>query len=316
MGAEVRYGDVHLSADFALPELDNCLAGCPPYLLVRGGDVDVVPGTWTHHWMSDGDVALSVGRVDDRYVIEFDDGRSFTFDPAARTIGCPQPIDSAVRHHLLDQVLPRVLEHLGHMMIHASAIRTPNGVVLFVAEAGAGKSTLAASFQTAGVELLSDDCVQLILDPGAGVGCIPTYRSLRLWSDSADAVMADEAYEPMTPGSDKRRLGLAQPHAAVPGDVVAICVLAGDDDDDDPGAVTFSPVTPARAVSLLVAQCFRLDPTDAAATKRTFDRCVDVVERVPVVELAYPREYERLPEVRDAVLERAGADDWRSAIPA
>ena len=117
-----------------------------------------------------------------------------------------------------------MLEHLGHMMIHASAIRTPRGVVLFVAEAGAGKSTLAASFQTAGVELLSDDCVQLVLGD-AGVGCIPTYRSLRLWSDSADALMAEEPYEPMTPGSDKRRLGLAQPRGAAPADVAAICVL-------------------------------------------------------------------------------------------
>jgi hypothetical protein len=311
MGAEVRYGDVHLSAEFALPELDPCGSDGSPFLLVRHADVDDVPEAWTHHWLSDGDVALSLARIDDRYVVEFEDGRSFTFDPAARTIRCPQPIDSAVRHHLLDQVLPRVLEHLGHMMIHASAIRTPAGVVLFVAEAGAGKSTLAASFQTAGVELLSDDCVQLVLGD-AGVGCIPTYRSLRLWSDSADALMAEEPYEPMTPGSDKRRLGLAQPRGAAPADIAAICVL----DDDDVDDVTFERVSPARAVSFLVAQCFRLDPTDAAATKRTFDRCVDVVERVPVVELAYPRDYSRLAEVRAAVLTRAETGDWLSAIPA
>ena len=247
-------------------------------------------------------------------MLEFDDGRSFTFDPGARTVTCPEPIDAAVRHQLLDQVLPRVLEHLGHLMIHASAVRTPHGVVMFVADTGAGKSTLVASFETAGMELLSDDCMQVILDSDATVRCIPTYRSLRLWSDSADAIMASEPYEPMSPGSDKRRLGLARTAPADPTVVTAICVLATDDHDRH--EIALSPVTPARAVSLLLAQCFRLDPTDAASTKRTFERCADVVERVPVVELAYPRDYARLPEVRDAVLERAATGDWTSASPA
>ena len=105
--------------------------------------------------------------------------------------------------------------------------------------------------------------------------------------------MASEPSEPMAPGSDKRRLGLARAAPAAPAVVTAICVLATADHDSD--EITFSAVTPARAVALLVAQCFRLDPTDAAATKRTFERCADVVERVPVVELAYPRDYERLP---------------------
>jgi hypothetical protein len=244
-------------------------------------------------------------------VLEFNDGRTFLFDPAERTVTCPLPIDAALRHQLLDQVLPRVLEHLGQLMIHASAVRTSHGALMFVADSGAGKSTLAASFQSAGIELLSDDCMQLVLEPGGPVGCLPTYRSLRLWSDSADAVMASEPSKPMAPGSDKRRLDLARAASAVPTAVTAICVLAAA--DHDPDEITFSLVTPARAVSLLVAQCFRLDPTDAAATRRTFERCADVVERVPVVELAYPREYRRLPAVRDAILERAATGDWTLA---
>ena len=309
MGVHVQYGDISMSADFALPELESCISGSTPDLTVHstGGD-HLSPAAWAHQWLSDGDVALSVARITDGYVVSFDDGRSFTFDPDARTVNCPQPIDAAVRHQLLDQVLPRVLEHLGHMMVHASAVRTPQGVVLFVAEAGVGKSTLAASFQSAGVELLSDDCVRLVVGSDARVRCIPTYRSLRLWSDSADAVMATEPYEPMTPGSDKRRLSLVGAPSVDADAVTAICVLAADDGDSH--EIACLRVAPALAVSLLVAQCFRLDPTDAAATKRTFEHCVDVVERVPVVELAYPRDYERLPEVRDVILQRAATGDW------
>jgi hypothetical protein len=314
MGAEVWYGGVHLSSEIAIPELDACGAGCSPNLslqITAGGHPS--PGAWTHQWLNDSGVVLSVAKFDHRYLLEFEEGRSFMFDSDTRTVSCPEPVDAAVRHELLDQVLPRVLEHLGHTMIHASTVRTSRGAVMFVADTGVGKSTLAASFQTSGVELLSDDCVRLITDPDGTVGCIPTYRSLRLWSDSADAIMASEPYEPMSPGSDKRRLGLVRAESAAPTAVAAICVLATADYDRD--EITFSPVTPARAVGLLLAQCFRLDPTDADSTMRTFERCADVVERVPVVELAYPHDYGRLPEVRDAVLERAATGQWTSAIP-
>ena len=183
-----------------------------------------------------------------------------------------------------------------------------------MADAGAGKSTLAASFQAAGLELLSDDCMELILDPDGAVRCIPTYRSLRLWSDSARAIMASEPSEPVSPGSDKRRLDLGPTVASEPARLIAICVLALA--DHDVLEVTMSPVSPARAVASLVAQSFRLDPTDATSTKRAFERCVDVVERVPVIELAYPRDYDRLADVRDAVMERAASGDWTSVSPA
>ena len=193
-------------------------------------------------------------------------------------------------------------------MIHGSAISVPDGVVVFMGDSGHGKSTLAASFQSAGWALLSDDCVRFTNNSSGGVDCVPTYRSLRLWPDSADSVMASTSFEPIASDSDKRRLGLPNSSPAVAAGVAAICVL-GDPSDGAPD-VRFSALPPARAVSLLLAQCFRLDPTDAEATKRTFEGCADVVERVPVVELSYPRDYDRLPEVREAVLRRVASGDW------
>ena len=314
MGTEARYGAVKLSAEFALPELDACITGeharpVPPAHR-RRSSLNSRLGT---PMVQRCGIALSLARIDDRYVLEFDDGRivyvrfrrsNRHLPGGARRCGSTPTARSGAT---------RVLEHLGHIMIHASAIHTPRGVVMFVAEAGVGKSTLAASFQSAGVGLLSDDCVQVMLDADGTVGCIPTYRSLRLWSDSADAKMTSEQYEPMPTGSTKRRFGLSRAASTVPAAVSAICVLASA--DQDMHEITFSTVTPARAVSLLVAQCFRLDPTDMSSTKRTFERCADIVERVPVVELTYPRDYARLPEVRGAVLKRAAGGDWTSASP-
>jgi putative ribosome biogenesis GTPase RsgA len=44
-----------------------------------------------------------------------------------------------------------VLDDLGHLMIHGSAIDTPGGAVIFIGDTGLGKSTLAAASR-AGVE--------------------------------------------------------------------------------------------------------------------------------------------------------------------
>ena len=258
MGVDRWYGGIRLSTEFELPELSSCSGDHAPDLKVRLADeIHPPPGAWLHQWWDDSELLLAVANVDGRFVLTFDDGRSFTFDPDARSVTCPHPIDASVRHQLLDQVLPRVLEHLGHLLIHASAVRTPGGVVMFVAETGAGKSTLAASFQAAGVELLSDDCMQLFLDRDDVVRCMPTYRSLRLWSDSADAIMASEPYEPMSPGSDKRRVDLSPGAPTAPGAVIAICVLTTA--DDDPHDITISagatsPSGVAAAGSVLPAR--------------------------------------------------------------
>jgi hypothetical protein len=205
-----------------------------------------------------------------------------------------------------------VFDHLGHTMIHGSAIRTSLGAIMFIGDAGLGKSTLAASFLRAGVDLLSDDCMRLTIGSNDEISCIPTYRSLRLWPDSAGEVMPTSPFEPMAEDSDKRRLGLAEGPPSGPTPVAAICILAAPRESD---LVSFAPLAPARAVSLLLGQCFRLDPTDVEATKRTFERCADIVERVPVVELSYPRRYDQLPDVRDAILNQVTSGHWASVTP-
>ena len=259
------------------------------------------PTSWVHHWTDASGVALSVGRLRGRHVLKFEDGSHFYFDPGTGTVGVPAPHTQTLRHQLLDHVLPRVLDHLGNLMLHGSAVDTASGAVLFVGESGRGKSTLAASFRSAGMVLLSDDCVRLTNSAGGGVDCLPTYRSLRLWPDSAAILMATSPFEPVASDSDKRRFAYSDGSRTGAVKVAAVCVIAA---PSDRSAVDVTPLPPARAVSLLLSQCFRLDPTDTVATRRTFEMCADVVERLPVVELSYPRDYDRLPDVRDAVLRR------------
>ena len=308
VGSTQGYCGLLLSSGFPLAELPSISTDEPASLLLSTLEEGNEARSWVHHWTDESEVLISLGRVGSTYVLRFADGTLFGYDRRDRIVRCPSKLDASARHQLLDQVLPRVLDDLGHLMIHGSAVATPNGAVVFIGDSGLGKSTLAGSFSSAGLDLLSDDCMRLNADPDGVVSCIPTYRSLRLWPDSADAVMPSTPFEAMAAHSHKRRLNLAESPPVDHSTVAAICVLAPPSDDAD--AITVEPVAAARAVSLLLAQCFRLDPTDAEATKRTFERCAEIVERVPVVELSYPREYDRLPEVREAVLRRAATGDW------
>jgi hypothetical protein len=303
------YCGLRLSSEVPLPELQDSDASNSADLKILEADRGIsTRQSWTHHWLNGSQTVLSLAKVNGRHVLQFDDGALFDFDRETRTVRFSAPLSATDRHHLLDHVLPRVLDDLGHVMMHGSAINSANGAIMFIGDSGQGKSSLAASFQNIGIDVLSDDCMRLYLDADKGVSGVPTYSSLRLWPDSAAQLAPGAEFEPMSPDSDKRRIdtGIAPPGAPSP--LAAICVLVAP--GGSPARTTFSSVAPARAVSLLLAQCFRLDPTDRAATARTFERCADVVERVPIVEFTYPRDYSELPAIRDAVLRRAADGDW------
>ena len=107
------------------------------------------------------------------------DGDHVCCRPAAGTS------DAALRHLLLDHVLPRVLCLRGLLVLHASTLRAPDGrAVAFLGASGAGKSTLAASLVAAGWRLLADDALVIEASEGRPTA-VPTYPGLRLWPDSA-----------------------------------------------------------------------------------------------------------------------------------
>ena len=96
--------------------------------------------------------------------------------------------EESLRHLLLDQVIPRVWAHTGHLVLHASAVKLPDGrVIAFLGESGWGKSTLVAALQGADCQLISDDCIHLA-SCEEGVRLTPSYVGLRLNEDSIKAL--------------------------------------------------------------------------------------------------------------------------------
>jgi hypothetical protein len=204
---------------------------------------------------------------------------------------------------LIDQVLPRVLTHLGKTVIHAGCVVTSHGALAFLGESGAGKSTLCAEFSRAGCPLVGDDGLVLRPARGGGFEVLATYPGLRLFPDPLAACFDQRTPSaPVAHYSDKRRLDRNTPAlllATDPQPLLAMYVL------DPAAAIGISPVPDRDAFMALVRASFQLHLDDAERSRELFLRLGALRDAVPIRRLSLPRDLGRLGEVREALLEDA-----------
>ena len=213
---------------------------------------------------------------------------------------------------LAEQVMPRILAHSGHMVVHASTVEINGTAVLFLAPTGSGKSTLGASFQLSGYDLLGDDAAIVALD-AAGVTAEVPYPSLRLRSDSCAALYGERegTISPFA-SNGKHRFQLAHwdqvPSRRVP--VQAIIFLTGREANNE---IQLRSCIDADACMGLVQNCFALDPTDAAGAQKRLATASAIASRVSCYQINYPDDFGALEQVRSAVLSVLGKPNWQLA---
>jgi hypothetical protein len=221
------------------------------------------------------------------------DGASVLCAPA------PGACDATVEHLFLNQVLPLALSRLGKLVFHASAAAVEGGAVAFSAEAGRGKSTLAAAFAADGAPFLTDD--GLVLEAAEdGYVVQPSHPSLRLWSDSEEQILGGRASAaPAASYTPKARLlaGGALPYCDESKPLIAAFFLG----DGSAETITFQALSPMQALIEWAKNSFLLDIEDKALIAGHFDRIVALANRMPAFVLDYPRRYDHLQDVLEAV---------------
>jgi hypothetical protein len=275
-------------------------------------DEEASPSHWFMSWtLPTGELWLSCAKETRGYRLRFPDLADFLVDFEGLEIACeawPETPPATIRHLLLDQVLPLVLTLRGRQALHATAVLTPHGVCAFAGPAGAGKSTLAASFLLAGYPVLSDDC--LVLDEDhQSILATPAYPGLRLWDDTLVAL------------GEALRLSLPVAHYTSKQRVFAL---------DQGGAFLSNPHPVARIYCLewqsemkgaeslhnpiiedlshrdgfmkLITSTFLLDIADPMMLARQFHFLERVVSRVPIRRLRIPDTFLSLPAVRETIL--------------
>ena len=263
-----------------------------------------------HQWtFPDGTVWTLFYRLDNGYLLRFPDLADFEVSLDGLTaVAWPVPGVSpgTVEHLHLNQVLPLALSRQGRLVLHASAVAFDGIGVAFTGESGRGKSTLAASFATTGARFLTDDGLRLDwLDGYCQI--TPSHPSVRLWEDSQEALIPKAVdLAPAVEYTTKARL--------LASDAMAFC------DQPQPlrrvyflgegvaPSLIIEMVRPAEALVELLKNSFLLDIEEKELLAWHFDEMVRLAELPIYFRLDYPRRYEDLPHVREAIIRHALED--------
>lgn len=301
-----RIFDVIIDSHIPLPELPEVRRGKAAISFVLKS-APLIPENeleWFHDWrLPGGKVTLSVAHVKGDYFLRFHGMADFRISSDGSCItgySAKTGAEELICHLLIDQVMPRVMAHRGHLVMHASTNLVSGGAIAFLGETGCGKSTLATSLHQHGFPLLGDDCL-LLLPQGKNVIATPSYIGARLWPDSLLAVVgSDHPTRTMAHHSAKRRLAL--PDAVTsrkPGQPLqAVFLLANASDASDEDGVWCKPVSGAQVMMELVRNSFLLDLKDRnllGSQLRKYGCLFGVA--IPVYQLGYPRRHDVLPQV-------------------
>ena len=260
-----------------------------------------------HTWIfPDGTPWTAFYRTNGGYLLRFPDLADFQVSAdALHVTGFPAPgvSDATVQHLYLNQVLPLVLSKQGKLVFHASAVEMGSGAVAFVAESGRGKSTLAASFAVSGFRFLSDD--GLVVEPTVdGHRILPSHPSIRLWADSEAAlVVPGVQIAPALSFTAKSRFlaGESIRFCDQPRPLRRVYFLG----DGSAATLEFQRPSAAEALVEWVKHSFLLDVEEKPRLASHFDQVAKLVNQPIHYRLDYPRRFEDLARVRQAIVEHA-----------
>lgn len=267
--------------------------------------IELVP---FHEWaFPDGTLWTQFFRTETGYLLRFPDLADFTVSSDGGEVVAYPALDlspQTVEHLYLNQVLPLALSRQQKFVLHGGAIELAVGAVAFLGVSGRGKSTLTASFATSGFRFLTDDGLQITQTNGTHYAQ-PSHASIRLWDDSGSALIPQTtAAAPPVDYTPKSRFlaGSEVPHCDEPRPLRAVYFLGEGDTD----VITIAPVSGRDAMVELVRHSFLLDIEARDMLTRHFGQLADLVKTPMFFRLDYPRQYDLLPQVRQAVIRHAG----------
>jgi len=267
----------------------------------------------------DATIRVKCGRLPDGFRLAFDDTGTFDISAHGRDIawtpGTSSPMH-LVRADLLGGVFSVALHLQGLLCLHGSAVALGSAAAGFLANKGAGKSTLATALCTRGATLITDD--MLPVDPGPPAMAWPSMPSVRLLQDSADRL--DYAKGQTHPQTGKYHVNELPPDRVERRRVPMIALYELSPVPSAPGApaATRTRLTGPAAVTTLIRHNRAGTAIGGSDSRNLFMRASDIVRTVPVYRLEVVRDFARLDEVVDQLVEwhsSRGADETaRAAI--
>ena len=280
---------LRIASELALPELRRARGPveCRISLDAQPAADDGVH--WFHAWRPRRGAAwLKFGRTGAGYLLRVREFADFVIDRQVTSVvahpAADLPVDT-LRHLLLDQILPLVVDGRGRPALHASAVQLPRrGTVAFVGQSWRGKSTMAAALAARGGRIVTDDCLALDVRED-GADALPGYPGLRLWPGARGNALLPRADGPRVAHySAKRRAGRdTAAFAARPAPLCAIFILSARGTTG--GAASVRRMAAAARLMALLRSAYVLDVEDRVRLTRLMADLSTIVRTVPVFRL-------------------------------
>lgn len=226
-----------------------------------------------------------------RYLVQ--NGNEITIQPA------PGALASDIRVFLLGSALGALLHQRELLVLHASAIWTDAGAVLFCGPSGIGKSTLLGELLRRGHPMMVDDVCAVVLDNQGTPIVLPGYPRTRLWADSAKVLAVETAgLERTRPMLEKFERQLPDQFCDQPTPLHRIYRLMSTNKD----ALTLQPLPRIETFNAVLHNTYRHAFLDGLAMRQSHFKLVSsVATRVGVTTVVRPIRGFKLTELADCI---------------
>ena len=229
-----------------------------------------------------------------RYSLD-DAWADFAIDPSGRSVTVGRTSDVLLEEAtelLIGPVFSCVASQRGLTCVHAAVVRVGNHTIALAGQSGAGKSTTALALIRRGGTLVSDD-VAILSDTDDGIVAAAGASRIRITPDSAG--MLAGPYESLPalwadgrPAPPKRYLPLApdlETHDHVHPLGAIYFLTPWSEEASEP---SIAPLSPARALSKLMAHRHMPEAIHGGAHPRDFELLARLAEAVPACDVIRP----------------------------
>jgi len=252
---------------------------------------------WKDH---EGRVCASGGKEGDRFWLWFPEFACFSFHPQ-QEVATYRPVAAAREATIFDlfrrTVVPLIYQLDGHVVLHGSAIRAREGVVVFCARSHTGKSTLANAFHHQSFPFWADDAVVVE----------STATETRVLSLPARLRLRPASHDYFQGAGELENLAVWPDHGAEQGAPIhTICLLHRTAADPEAPLVQTARVPEIQAMIQLLEHAYSFTLDEVARRQALLAQYHRLARSVPVCEVRLQSGLELLPVVVEALAAKLG----------
>ena len=278
------YG-LRITSELPCPELRASAAPhATPDVIIRLGRV---PSSLPNPQVDDGFSQVQPNayllRLSDIASYYVTDGREIVVQPNAN---CAFDL---IRLYLFSQCFGVLLHQRHQLILHASAVTTKKGALLFIGPSGSGKSTLAAGFMNAGYQLLAEDLCAIDDSATNGFRVMSGMAQLRLWDDAIQQLGHDKSRMRQVWHKENKHSRLLDSEVATGArPLLAIYLL----NSAEINQVTITPLSMPEKAAAILNNIFRAEYVNALGVQaHQFKQAAQLIHSTNIQQLTRPNSY-------------------------